>query len=199
MSDWLIKVFDASHGVPEAVYRPILVQRNPSPTEHSAVQVGTTKTAEAVNFSLSAQLESGSLEWDAYSNPSSRSIPDFSYDEATDTHTLQAVINNLDSGTTEEQDEATRLRERFSTSTDTNDGTEKYTVKSITEQRIWLKEYIHDHGNASDWQLFGPSWTHRVNLNEGCPIFITAADIEPDPDRPFEGGGRIQFQLGGRL
>ena len=179
MSDWKIIVEDASHDV-EAEYLPILVQRNPASTDQSAVQIGTDKPANAVNFSLSAQLESGSLEWNAYAKEG----VDFS------NGTLQEVIDNGNISS----DEVTRLEERFST-----DDSGTYTVTSITEQRIWLKEYIHDPSLSANWQLSGPSWTNRVNLQEGTPIFITNADIQPLPDRPFEGTASISFQLGGRL
>jgi len=179
---WKIIVEDASHGV-QAEYLPILVQRNPAPTDQSAVQVGTNRPANAVNFSLSAQLESGSLEWDAYQ----KNGEDFS------NGTLQndsgtGVYSNVSTA------EQNRLDARFSEGPNGN-----LTVTTITEQRIWVKEYIHDAGLASEWKLEGPSWDDRVNLNEGTPVFINGADIEPDPNRPFEGRGRIQFQLGGRL
>ena len=179
MSEWKIIVEDASHDV-EAEYLPILVQRNSASTDQSAVQIGTDKPANAVNFSLSAQLESGSLEWNAYAKEG----VDFS------NGTLQEVIDEGDITSSE----VTRLEERFST-----DDSGTYTVTSITEQRMWLKEYIHDPGLASKWRLEGPSWTHRVSLDEGTPVFINNADLEPLPDRPFEGNGLIRFQLGGRL
>jgi len=180
-TDWKIEVFNSRVDV-DLVYLPIIVRRNPASTDHSAVQIGTDQPVNAVNFSLSAQLESGSLEWNAYSKPGKE--VDFS------DGTLQEI---LDEGSIS-SDEANRIAARFSTDSDGD-----YTVQSITEQRIWLKEYIHDPSLSANWELSGPSWTNRVNIDEGTPIFITNADIEPLPDRPFEGTASVSFQLGGRL
>lgn len=178
---WKIKTTNTRHG--ETVeYLPILVQDNAAPTDDTAVQVGTDKPENAINFSLSAQLESGRLQWVAYEKDGE----DFS------NGTLESLIN---SGSLTSA-EVNRLQERFGT-----DDTGDYIVNSITEQRIWLKEYIHDSGLNAESELKGPSWTNRVSTTEGeyTPIFITSADIEPLPDRPFEGNGRVSFQLGERL
>lgn len=190
MSDWKIVAQDTSYSIDNgnvnAVYRPILVQSDSAPTEQSAVQVGTTKPEEAVNFSLSAQLESGRLRWKAYH----KEDRDYAYDPVQDVHTLDELINNSDISLQEEQ----TLTERFS-----QNSQGIYTVSTVIEQRIWLKEYIHDWGLRSEAELYGPSWTHRVIVDSGTPIFITSADVEPDPERGLEGDGILSFQLGERL
>jgi len=191
MSDeWKIVARDTSYtisdGDVDAVYRPILVTDNSAPTEQSALQVGTTKPENAVNFSLSAQLENGSLRWHAYH----KEDRDYAYDPEQDVHTLDRLINDSDLS----QEEINTLTTRFSQN---SEGT--FTVSTVIEQRIWLKEYIDDHGLQSDAELFGPSWTHRVIVDEGTPIFITGADVEPRNDRPLEGRGIVNFQLGDRL
>lgn len=176
---WKIKTTNTRHG--ETVeYLPILVQDNAAPTDDTAVSVGTDKPVNAINFSLSAQLESGRLQWIAYEKKGG----DFSRG------TLESLINSGSLSSAE----VNRLKERFGT-----DSSGNYIVNTVTEQRIWLKEYIHDPGLNAESELYGPSWDDRVNLGEGTPIFITSADIEPLPDRPFEGNGRVSFQLGRRL
>lgn len=190
MSDWKIVAqntsYEIDNGDVEPVYRPILVQTDSTPTDQSAVQVGTTSPEQAVNFSLSPQLENGRLRWKAYH----KEDRDYAYDPDQDVHTLDELINNSDL----DQQEIDTLTERFSQNSDN-----VYTVSSVIEQRIWLKEYIHDWGLRAEAELYGPSWTHRINVDDGTPIFITSADIEPNAERALEGDGIISFQLGERL
>lgn len=190
MTDWKIVAQNTSYSIAggsvNAVYRPRMVKDDAAPTEQSAVQIGTTSPEEAVNFSLSAQLESGRLRWKAYQKPGF----DFAYDPVQDVHTLDELITNSDI----DQNEIDTLTERFSQN---DQGT--FTVNTVEEQRIWLKEYIHDWGLRSEAELYGPTWTHRVQVDNGTPIFITGADIELSSDRPLQGRGVINFQLGERL
>jgi len=177
-------------------------------TARGAGDLGGTQIAidQPVNnktFSLSGKREQGQFDFEAFERFVPESIDsvynDRSYNPDTGTHTLDLLITELEAeGSTAAQDVADQLKARFQ-----QDGNNNYVVRSVIEQRIWFKEYIHNPGINADWSLYGPGYDYRTvdasNNPTGTPIFITAADIEPSPSTEGRGTGTLQFNVGGRL
>ena len=180
MVDWMIiQTEDSGRYDVELRYKPILVQRNPGSVQDDAVQIGTDRPVNAINFSLSASRETGSLEWRDY-DKKGRDASDGSLQELVDS-------GELDS---DGLDQVDKLFGQV-------DGS--YVVNSWDEKRNWLKMFVCDEFGGASWKLEGPSWMHRRNLDEGTPIFVTESDVEPDNRRPFESNGFIRFNVGRRL
>jgi len=185
-------------------------------TPRSSGELGGTSIAldRPVNnkiFSLSGKRESGTLEFQAFErfNPASVDSPfsDRSYDAdkpSGERHTLDYLIQQLEAGTANsnsasvQQATADQLKARFQ-----QDSAGNYVVRSVREQRIWLREYVHNPGLSAEWTLFGPSFDFRtvdgLNNPQGTPIVVEAADIEPSANTDAIGTGRVQFKVGGRL
>jgi len=154
-------------------------------------------------FSLSGKTEEGSIEFEAFErfNPSDIDsvYNDRSYNPTTGNHTLDDLISGLENSTISgSDDEALKLKNRFQ-----QDSSNNYVVRSVKEQRIWLKEYVQNPGLTADWNLFGGEYDWRTidgsNNNDGTPIFFQSADIEPAQNTEGRGLGTIQFKVGDRL
>lgn len=157
------------------------------PTNIDSVEMRTDKPVNNVNFSLSGKGETGTINFKAVSTVASGA---FQTDRSLGT--LQDLIDNVSSS------KADQLRARFG-----QNGSGDYVVRTIEEQEIWLREYVHNPGATSTWTLFGPSYSYRTvdsnNNPTGTPIFVNDADIEPNPVNPAVGSGVIKFTVGGRL
>lgn len=72
------------------------------------------------------------------------------------------------------------------------------TIETKEEQKIWVKEYIHNNALPVTWKLYGRDYTDRITQGNGTPITIT--QVEP---RPIPGENKIRmvvrFNLGKRL
>jgi len=144
-------------------------------------------------FSLGGKGEEGNLNFTA------RTI--FDPDDAnadTSAGTLEDLLSTLDAGTTSQQQEANALRNRFG-----QDSNGNYIVRTVKEQSIWLREYVHNPGLSASWTLFGGEYDYRTvdsnGNNTGTPIFVEEADIEVNPNNPANAPGIIRFKLGGRI
>jgi len=160
------------------------------PTNISSVEMRTDKPVNNVNFSLTGKGETGTINFRAVDTTASGK---FKTDRSAGT--LQNLIDNV---STSKED---KLKARFGEAT--IDGTTKYVVRTIPEQIIWLREYVHNPGANTTWKIFGPTYDFRTldNFNNltGTPIFLNDADIEPNPTNSAVGTGIIKFKLGGRL
>lgn len=76
---------------------------------------------------------------------------------------------------------------------------ENNTIKTVQEQKIWLKEYIHTASLSADWFLYGESFTGRTAAGEGTPIAITEARAEPSPERPSSTRFIVKANIGRRV
>ena len=163
------------------------------PTNLGSVNVRLDKPVNNKNFSLGGKGEDGNLNFTAIT----KFDPDDS-DADRSAGTLQTLIDTLEAGTTDQQDHAERLKNRFG-----QDSGNNYIVRTIVEQSIWFREYVHNPGLNSSWRLYGPAYDYRTTdsngNNTGCPIFIEDADIEEDPINPAKGIGTLRFKVGGRL
>jgi len=165
-------------------------------------QIALAEPKDNKTFSLSGKRESGQFEFDVFERFNPQTIDsvynDRSYNPDTGTHTLDALITALEAGSASAQDKADQIKARFQ-----QDSNNNYVVRSVIEQRIWFKEFIHNPGLNADWSLYGPGYDYRTvdgsNNPTGTPIFITAADIEPSPSTEGRGTGTLQFNVGGRL
>lgn len=181
---------------------PIVTNRR-GPGDLGGTQIAVDKPVNNKTFSLSGKRETGQFEFIAFErfNPGSVDsvYSDRSYDPVTNTHTLDALITALENSTSNgSSDEALKLKNRFQ-----QDSSSNYIVRSVQEQRIWLKEFIHNPGLSAEWSLFGGEYDFRTidgnNNNAGTPIFVTNADIEPSNSTEARGTGTLQFNIGGRL
>ena len=176
-------------------------------TPRGAGELGGTpipldKPVNNKTFSLSGKTESGSIEFEAFERFNPESIDsvynDRSYDPAADVHTLDELITALENSTVSgSDDEAFRLKQRFQ-----QDSSNNYVVKSVKEQRIWFKEFVHNPGLTTNWTLFGGEYDWRTidgSNNDGTPIFVQTTDIEPTQNNEARGIGTLQFNVGGRL
>jgi len=176
-------------------------------TPRGAGNLGGTQIAvdEPVNnktFSLSGKREDGQFDFTAFERFNPQNVDsvysDRSYNPDTGTHTLDALITALEAGSTDAQAKADQIKARFQ-----QDSSNNYVVRSVIEQRIWFKEFIHNPGLNTDWRLYGPGYDYRTvdgsNNPTGTPIFVTTADIEPSPNTEGRGTGTLQFNVGGRL
>jgi len=164
---------------------------------HPSSLGGTTirldKPVNNKNFSLSGKGEEGTLNFTA------KTIfdPDASNADRS-AGTLQDLIDTLEAGTTDDQEHADRLKNRFG-----QDSSGNYIVRTVREQGIWLREYIHNPGLEASWTLFGPEYDYRTTdsngNNTGTPVFVQEADIEENPQNQARGVGIIRFKVGSRL
>jgi len=169
------------------------------PTSIGSVNMKTDRPVNNVNFSLSGKGEQGTINFTAVDTTASGP---FQTDRSAGT--LQDLIDNSSTA------EADVLRARFG-----QDSGGDYVVRTITEQEIWLREYMHNPGATATWRLFGPAYSFRkvdgvvdptvidadnLGVNpSGCPIFMDEGDIEPNPQNPARGAGIFRFKVGGRL
>lgn len=179
-----------------------IVRNNRGPSELGGTPIAIDKPVNNKTFSLSGQTEQGNFEFDAFE----RFIPanidsvynDRSYDPETGTHTLDQLISQLrSSAETGSDDAAFKLEQRFQ-----QDSSDNYVVRSVEEQRIWFKEIIHNPGLIAKWNLFGGEYDWRTisgGTNNGTPVFVTNADIEPSSENRGRGTGTFSFNVGGRL
>lgn len=201
VNDYRIEVTNTLQG-PDMTY-VIPIMR----TDRGAGNLGGTSIAldKPVNnkiFSLSGKTESGQIEFEAFErfNPSSIDsvYNDRSYNPDTGVHTLDNLITTLEGGTSDDVAKADKLKQRFQ-----QDSNGNYVVRTVEEQRIWLKEYVHNPGLSADWSLYGPGYSYRTvdgsNNATGTPVFLESADIEPSPNTKGRGTGNIGFKVGGRL
>jgi len=166
-------------------------------------QIAVDRPINNKTFSLSGKREDGAFEFEAFERFNPASIDsvynDRSYDPTNDVHTLDKLIAELEAeGSSDAQDEADKLKNRFQ-----QDSSNNYVVRSVEEQRIWFKEFIHNPGLLADWTLFGGSYDWRTidgsGNNAGTPVFVTTADIEPSQENEARGIGTLEFNVGGRL
>jgi len=177
-------------------------------TPRGAGQLGGTQIAvdRPINnktFSLSGKREDGQFEFEAFERFNPASIDsiynDRSYDPTTDVHTLDKLITELEAeGSSAAQDEADKLKNRFQ-----QDSSGNYVVRNVEEQGIWFREFIHNPGLVAEWTIFGGRYDWRTidgsGNNNGCPIFMNTADIEPLQNNEARGIGTLEFNIGGRL
>jgi len=178
------------------VLRYIIPKTNsiPAPSQLDSVTIATDKPVNNQNYSLSGQNEGGTISFDAIEvfNPDAGNAD-------RSNGTLEALINALESeGSTPAQDEADRIKQLFGT-----DSSGNYIVRTIVEQRRWVRDFIHNPGLSATWVLFGGSYDYRTvdnnNNNTGTPVFIGEADVERLENNSARGDGRIKFKLGGRI
>ena len=182
-----------------------IVTADRGPGQLGGTSIPLDKPVNNQIFSLSGKTESGTLEFDAFERFNPQNVDsvysDRSFDDdkpAGEKHTLDYLISQLELGTAQDQAEADQLKARFQ-----QDSSGNYVVRTVEEQRIWVKEYVHNPGLSTDWYLFGPSYSFRTvdgsNNPQGTPIFLESADIEPSPTTEGRGTGNVSFKVGGRL
>lgn len=180
-----------------------IVDNPRGPGEIGGTQIATDKPINNKTFSLSGKTEAGQFEFTAFERFNPATVDsvynDRSYDPTTSVHTLDQLITELEaSAVTGSGDEALKLKNRFS-----QDSSNNYVVRTVKEQRIWLKEFIHNPGLGASWSMFGGEYDWRTidvnDNNAGTPVFLKAADIEPSGNTRGRGTGTLQFNVGGRL
>lgn len=180
-----------------------IVRNNRGPSESGGVPIPLDKPVNNKHFDLSGQTESGNFEsFTAFERFNPQTIDsvynDRSYDPVTGTHTLEQLRSQLrSSGVSGSDDEAFKIEQRF-----TQDSSGNYVVRTVKEQRIWLKEFIDNPGLIAKWNMYGGEYDWRTvsgSTNNGTPIYVNSADIEPDPENRGRGTGNISFNVGGRL
>lgn len=180
-----------------------IVTTNRGPGKLGGVEIALDKPVNNKTFSLSGKTEGGSFEFEAFERFNPQTVDsvynDRSYDPATGVHTLDKLISELEaSAVSGSSDEATKLKNRFQ-----QDSSNNYVVRTVEEQRIWLKEFIHNPGLNCDWTMFGGEYDFRTidgtGNNTGTPVFVTNADIEPSGNTAGRGTGTLEFNVGGRL
>lgn len=173
------------------------------PGELGGTTIAVDRPVNNKIFSLSGKTEGGNIEFEAFERFSPDGFDnvynDRSYDPAADVHTLDELITALDNSTISgSDDEALKLKNRFQ-----QDGNGTYVVRTVKEQRIWLKEYVQNPGLTTNWTLFGGEYDWRTidgnGNNAGTPIFLRNADIEPAENTEGRGTGTVQFEVGDRL
>ena len=183
-----------------------IVKTSRAPTEKGGSTIALDKPVNNQTFSLSGKRENGTLDFVAFERFNPQSVDsvysDRSYDEdapSGEKHTLDFLIteleNSSESGSTAEAD---RLKAIFP-----QDSNGNYVVRTVEQQRIWLRDFVDNPGLNAEWFLFGPSYDFRTvdgsNNPQGTPIFLESADIEPSPKNRGRGTGNLQFKVGGRL
>lgn len=204
VNDYKIRAVNTLQGYPMSYTVPIM-KTSRSAGESGGTTIALDKPVNNQVFTFSGKRESGSLQFEAFEkfNPSTVDSveSDRSYDSdlpVGERHTLDYLIDQLSAGSSSEQAEAEQLKQRFG-----QDSNGNYVVRTVEEQRIWVREYVHNPGLRAEGKLFGPTYSYRTvdgsNNPTGTPIFIESADIEPDPNTTGRGTGNIQFKIGGRL
>jgi len=166
----------------------------PSPTKQESITIATDQPKNNKNFSLAGQREEGNLDFTA------KTVFDPSASNADRSDgSLQVLLNELDaSAVSGSTDLANQLRARFG-----QDDSNNYIVRTIVEQRVWVREYINNPGLDSDYALFGGAYDFRTvdgsNNNTGTPIDIQEADIDRNENNPAKGKGIIRFKVGGTI
>jgi len=158
-----------------------------TPAKLGGTSIPTDRPVNNLVFSLSGKTEEGKISFFAIE------IFDKTKDKADRSNgTLQDLINNSGASKT------TRLQNRFG-----QDGSGKYIVRTVKEQKIWLREYILNPSLSASWRLFGGSYDFRTldanGNNNGTPVFLNQADIERDPQNKAKGLGNISFKVGDRI
>lgn len=176
------------------------------PGSLGGTSIATDRPINNKIFSLAGKTEEGVIEFEAFERTDPESIDSPFNDRSFEIrapdgekHTLDTLIEELEAeGSSEAQEEADKLKSRFG-----QDDQGNYVVRTIEEQRIWLREYVHNPGLSASWSLFGPGYDfRRINGQgepQGTPIFMEGADLEPDPNTEKTGTGNIDFKVGGRL
>lgn len=164
---------------------------------HPSSLGGTTirldKPVNNKNFSLSGKGEEGTLNFTA------KTVfdPDASNADRS-AGTLEELVTTLEAGDSDDVAHAERLKNRFG-----QDSSGNYIVRTVREQGIWLREYVHNPALEASWSLFGPEYDYRTTDSEGnntgTPVFVQEADIEEDPRNQAKGVGIIRFKVGGRI
>lgn len=159
------------------------------PGKLGGTPIATDRPINNIIFSLQGKTEGGTIGFTAIEiyNPD---------DENADRSagTLQDLVASV-SGTREKI-----LKKRFGT-----DSSGNYIVRSIREQRIWLRDYVMNPALGANWTLFGPTYDNRTidesndDKNTGTPVFLEEADIEPNPKNPARGQGILKFKVGRRI
>lgn len=163
-----------------------LKEEVPAPSQLGGTDIATNRPINNIIFSLQGKTEGGRLGFTA--------IEIYDEDDPSadrSAGTLQDLIE-ASSG-----DKVTILQKRFG-----QDSSGDYIVRTVREQRIWLRDYVHNPGLGAQWRLFGPTYDFRTidenGNNTGTPVFVEEADIEPNPKNPAKGRGVISFKVGGR-
>lgn len=158
-----------------------------TPAKLGGTSIPTDRPVNSLVFSLSGKTEEGTLSFIAIE------VFDETKAKADRSNgTLQTLISNSS------VDKATRLQKRFGT-----DGSGNHIVRTVEEQKIWLREYILNPSLSASWRLFGGSFDFRTidanDNNTGTPVFVNEADIERDPENSAKGNGTLKFKVGDRI
>jgi len=158
-----------------------------TPAKLGGTSIPTNRPVNNLVFSLSGKTEEGKISFFAIE------IYDKTKAEADRSNgTLQDLINNSGASKT------SRLQKRFG-----EDGSGNYIVRTVKEQKIWLRDFILNPSLSASWRIFGGSYDFRTldanDNNNGTPIFLTEADIERDPENKAKGLGNISFKVGDRI
>jgi len=192
-----------NNSIPALTYTLPIATTPRGPGELGGTPIALDKPVNNKTFSLSGKTESGNIEFEAFERFDPASLDsvynDRSYDPAADAHTLDELITALKNSTvTGSDDEALKLKNRFQ-----QDSNNTYVVRTVKEQRIWFKEFVHNPGLTTSWTLFGGEYDYRTidsnDNNAGTPIFVQNTDIEPTQNNEARGIGTLQFNVGGRL
>lgn len=158
-----------------------------TPSKLGGTSIATNRPVNNIIFSLSGKTEEGSISFTAIE------VFDESKDKADRSNGTLEDLRINSSGKKE-----TRLEKRFG-----QDNNGKYIVRTVEEQKIWLRDFVHNASLSASWRLFGGSYDFRTldanNDNNGCPVFVTEADIERDPENKAKGTGTIKFKVGDRI
>jgi len=157
------------------------------PGKLGGTSIATNRPTNNVIFSLQGKTEEGTLGFTAIEI----------YDpDAPNADRSNGTLQNLIDASS--GDKVTRLQSRFG-----QDSSGDYIVRTIREQRAWLRDYVMNPGLNTDWTLFGPTYDYRTvdnnGNNTGTPVFVEEADIEPNPKNPARGRGIIRFKVGRRI
>lgn len=181
-----LQVTDTLNGVDLTYIIPLKREvRHPSSLGGTTIRLD--KPINNKNFSLTGKGESGTVNFTA--------IEIYDEDDA-DADRSDGTLQNLIDNVTGDLD--TKLKNRFG-----QDSSGNYIVRTVEEQGIWLREYVHNPGLKAFWRLFGEEFDWRTvdsnGNNTGTPVFIEEADIEPNPENEARGTGIIRFKVGSRL
>lgn len=157
------------------------------PAKLSGTAIALQKPVNSKVFSLSGKRESVTLAFTA--------IEIYDPDDP-DADRSNGTLQNLVSTVT--GDRETILKNRFG-----QDGDGDYIVRTVEEQKIWVRDYILNPSLDAQWRLFGGSYDYRTvdgnGNNTGTPVFLEEADVERDPQNPAQGNGVLGLKVGGRL
>ncbi|MGK7368811.1 MAG: hypothetical protein ACNS64_01250 [Candidatus Halalkalibacterium sp. M3_1C_030] len=73
------------------------------------------------------------------------------------------------------------------------------TIETIQEQKIWLKNFIHNYAIPVEWRLYGGEYTDKGGSGQGTPVVIQQTEPRPDPERPNEIYFVVRLGLGRRI